>query len=278
MRHADGGIVTSNESERQGRSEQGVRAGETTLLVLEVVAFADEPVGVTQIANQLGVAKSAIHRHLQGLAERGYVTQNQSTSRYTLGPKAYLIGRLAPGIDDVAAAADGPMREARDRTGLTTVLTAPSANGVLVLKTVHGMSSIAIGARPGSELPLHASAQGYVALAFGPSSHLERTLRQPLMPLTPHSITDPAKLGALVEAVRQQGYAVAPEHSLLGINALAAPVFNSNGEFVAAAAIVSSIQFIPAEPDAGMIAAVIEMARQVSRNLGHGYATRRSAG
>ncbi|HSI40715.1 MAG TPA: IclR family transcriptional regulator [Xanthobacteraceae bacterium] len=270
--------MSKKEPERQGRSEQGVRAGEITLLVLEAIAFADEPLGVTQVANRLGVAKSAIHRHLQGLAERGYLTQNQSNARYTLGPKAYLIGRLAPGIDDVAAAADGPMREARDRLGLTTVLTAPSMSGVLVLKTVHGTTSIAIGARPGSELPMHASAQGYVALAFGPATHRERTLRQPLAALTPHSITDPAALDAMLQKVREDGYALAPEHALLGINALAAPVFNANDEFVAAAAIVSSIQFIPATPDAAMIAAVVAMARQISRNLGHGYGAQRSAG
>ncbi|WP_291672686.1 IclR family transcriptional regulator [Bosea sp. (in: a-proteobacteria)] len=263
--------------EKQERSENAVRAGETTLLVLETVAFADEPMGVTQIANRLGIAKSAIHRHLQGLTERGYLTQNQSTARYTLGPKAYLIGRLAPGIEDVAAAADGPMREARDKVGLTTVLTAPSMSGMVVLKTVHGTTAIAIGARPGSELPMHASAQGFVTLAFGPALHLERTLRQPLVPLTAHTITEPETLKAIVETVRRDGYATAPEQALLGINALAAPVFNAAGELVAAAAIVSSIQFVPAEPDAGMIAAVVEMARQISRNLGHGYAGPRPA-
>jgi len=270
--------VVTERSDKGERSENAVRAGETTLLVLETVAFADDSMGVTQIANRLGIAKSAIHRHLQGLTERGYLTQNQSTARYSLGPKAYLIGRLAPGIEDVAAAADGPMRDARDKVGLTTVLTAPAMSGMLVLKTVHGTTSIAIGARPGSELPMQASAQGYVALAFGAGLHLERTLRQPLVAMTPHTITEPDKLMALIEKVRRDGYAVAPEHSLLGINAIAAPVFNAAGEFVAAAAIVSSIQFVPAEPDAGMIAAVLEMARQISRNLGHGYAGQRSAG
>lgn len=269
--------MATGQPERQERSENAVRAGETTLLVLETVAFAGEPMGVTQIANRLGVAKSAIHRHLQGLTERGYLTQNHSTARYSLGPKAYLIGRLAPGIEDVAAAADGPMRDARDRLGLTTVLTAPSMSGMLVLKTVHGTTSIAIGARPGSDLPMHASAQGHVALAFGPALHLERTLRQPLAPLTTHTITEPEQLKAIIEKVRRDGHASAPEQALLGINALAAPVFNADGDFVAAAAIVSSIQFVPAEPDAGMIAVVAEMARQISRNLGHGYAGQRPA-
>ncbi|POR46805.1 IclR family transcriptional regulator domain-containing protein [Bosea psychrotolerans] len=67
-------------------------------------------------------------------------------------------------------------------------------NGALVLKTVQGTTPIAIDARAGSELSMHASAQGYVALAFVPRSHRERILRQPLVALTPHSITEPSKL------------------------------------------------------------------------------------
>ena len=56
-----------------GRSDQAVRAAETTLRVLEVVAFSEEELGVTQIADRLGLTKGAVFRHLHGLVERGYL-------------------------------------------------------------------------------------------------------------------------------------------------------------------------------------------------------------
>lgn len=49
---------------------------------------------------------------------------------------------------------------------------------------------------------------------------------------------------------------VAPEEALLGINALAAPVFNMQEEFIAVAALVGSIQYIPRKPDRSMIEAI----------------------
>ena len=78
-------------------------------------------------------------------------------------------------------------------------------------------------------------------LGFGPAPLFERTLKTKLELSTPHTIVDAAKLRAEVAKVQKQGYAVAPEEALLGINALSAPVFNMHDEFVAAVALVGSI-------------------------------------
>lgn len=246
-----------------------VRAAETTLAVLEVIAFAEEELGVTQIAQRLSLSKGAVFRHLLGLVERGFVAQDPHTSRYRLGVKASLIGRIAPPANDLAAAAEGPMREVRDRTAITTVLSAPTVSGALVLSTIIGYRTIEIGVRKGSELPFHASAQGKVMLAFGPPALMERTLRLGLPALTPHTIAEPAKLAAEVDAIRRHGVATAPEEALLGINTLAAPIFDRDGLLVGAAALCGSIQYLPGEPGEELFDIVREMARRISRTLGH---------
>jgi DNA-binding IclR family transcriptional regulator len=63
------------------RQASSVQSGDTTLVVLETVAFAEDELGVTQIAGRLGLTKSAIYRHLQGLVDRGYLVQHPVTSR-----------------------------------------------------------------------------------------------------------------------------------------------------------------------------------------------------
>jgi DNA-binding IclR family transcriptional regulator len=256
-----------------GRSDQAVRAAETTLRVLEVVAFSEEELGVTQIADRLGLTKGAVFRHLHGLVERGYLIQNPTTAHYRLGVKAYLIGRLAPRANDLAGSAEGPMRKLSEQSGITTVLTTATAHGGLVLNTILASRTIEIGVRPGSELSFHASAQGKIMLAFGPAPLLDRTLKTKLELLTPHTIVDTAKLSAEIAKVRKNGYAVAPEEALLGINALSAPVFSMHDEFVAAVALVGSIQHIPRNPSTAMLESVKQMAQDISRNLGHGFAS-----
>src|SRR5215468_1099053 len=144
-----------------------VRSVHLAIDVLETVSLADEEMGVTQIAGRLHVTKGSVHRHLQTLVERGYLAQNPATSRYTIGPKGRLLARLAPDTDLVKLA-EGPMRELRDALGHSVVLSEMTPRGALVLARLNSTSPIEIGVRPGSELPLHATAQGKVLLAFAP--------------------------------------------------------------------------------------------------------------
>ena len=64
-------------------------------------------------------------------------------------------------------------------------------------------------------------------------------------------------------------FAAAPEEAMLGINAVAAPIFDDKDACVGALALVGSIQFLPVEPDPATISALKATARQISRKLGH---------
>lgn len=252
------------------RAEQtGVRAVETALLILEKVAFTDEPLGVTQIAASVGLTKSAVFRHLFTLVDRGFLVQDAS-ARYRLGPKAYLIGRLAPPTGDIVSIAQDAMRAARDTSGLAVVISTISQEGVFVLETLHGTMPIEIGVRPGSHLALHSSAQGKIFLAFGPDELMEQLRAGELRKMTSHTIVDKARLEEEVAKVRAQSYAVAPEETILGINTLAAPVFNHEGRLAASVAFVGSIQHIPAKPTDEQVQMVLSLARSISRALGSG--------
>jgi len=241
----------------------GVRAANTVLSVLEAVAWAGEPIGVTQIAAALGAPKGAIFRHLQTLVERGYLAQDPDTNRYRLGAKVFLIAQLAPSSWDLARILEPPMREARDATGLSVVLSTPSPAGALVVATLNGTRPIEIGVRPGSTLALHASAQGKVFLAHGVAPVPEEFPR-----FTAHSLTDPAELVEVLARVRQDGYATAPEETLLGINAVAAPIFDHGDTVVAAVALVGSIQHITAPPATTLTEVIRRLATKGSLLLG----------
>lgn len=253
------------------RPDSGVRSVQLALDVLEAVAFSGEEFGVTQLADRLGVTKGSVHRHLLTLVERGYLTQNPVTSRYGIGPKCRLLTRIAPD-PDLTLIAEGPMRDLRDALGHTVVLSAMTPRGALVLSTVASKSPIEIGVRPGSELSFHAAAQGKVLLAFAPRPLQERILAQPRPTFTTKTIIERDRIEDELQSIVKLGYAAAPEEVLLGINAVAAPIFDEQDACIAAIAVVGSIQHLPAELDAGSIAALTDAGRQISRKLGHGRA------
>jgi IclR family KDG regulon transcriptional repressor len=203
------------------------------------------------------------------LVERGYLAQNPATTRYAIGAKSRLLARLAPDAD-LDRIAEGPMRELRDALGHSVVLSAATPRGALVLNTVQGTSAIEIGVRPGSELSFHASAQGKILLAFSPRPQQERVLSRPLQTFTVHTIVDPKHIEEEIMRAARTGFAAAPQEAMLGINALAAPIFDEKDACIGALALVGSIQFLPAEPDAATVSALKATAQQISRKLGYG--------
>lgn len=259
-------------SQPEERIDGGVRSVQVALDVLEAVAFSDEELGVTQIAERLGLTKGSVHRHLLTLVERGYLVQNPVTSRYARGPRSRLLAHYAPEADLIQLAS-GPMRELRDLLGHSVVLSESSPRGALVLSMVGGTAAIEIGVRPGSELQFHSSAQGKVQLAFAPPAMRERILSRSLPAFTPHTVTDRKLLEAEVARVARQGFATAPEQAMLGINAIAAPIFDGNDACIGALALVGSIQFLPSDIDSKSVTALKAAAAQISRMLGQGMRT-----
>lgn len=244
-----------------------IKAAHVTLNILEAVAFAGREVGVTELANQLGLTKATVFRHLNTLLDRGYVGKT-AQSRYRLGIKSHLLGRLATASVDLLAASEQAMQELRDKTGETAVLSVVEPRVVRVVTTLMGKSQFEIGVRSGSELLFHASAQGKIALAFDPGLTAKMQKRH-LTKLTDNTITSAAQLQRELETIRRRGWASAPEEVVLGLNAIAAPVFDEIGRCIACLAIVGSIQFVRRDADPKQIAAVQKAAARVSQSLGY---------
>ena len=93
----------------------------------------------------------------------------------------------------------------------------------------------------GRAAPLHATANGKALLAFGGEQLSGR-----LSKLTTHTIVDRSDLRAELTRARNAGFAVAVEELEVGLNAVAAPVFDASGSCIAVETDTAAMQ----EPDA----------------------------
>lgn len=252
-----------------GEKVDGVQSVVLTLRILEHLGRAHKPMGVTAIAQALDINKSRIFRHLRTLVAEGYLVQSSETERYTVGPKLVGLGRSVADRLQVAEIAMPHLHELRDALGHFSVISEVEADGIRILATVSGKSAIEIGVKQGSVLPFHASAQGKIVLAFGDETLRRNVLRARLDMLTPKTIVSPTALNRDIEKVRKQGWATAPNESLIGLNALAAPVFDASGKLVASVGIVDSIQFIEAAPSREQIDQTVQAAARISAALGY---------
>lgn len=253
----------------QEKNGDGLQTVVLTLQILEHVVRANRGVGVTSLANALDTTKSRIHRHLQTLVQEGYIVQQEDSERYEVGPKLMLLGQTVGSNVDLMRAAYDPLIELRDALGHSAVASYIVPDGMRVMVTVPGRSPIEIGVRVGSTLSFHGSAQGKVAVAFSSPEFQARVLRSKLDLFTPQTVISPAALAADFELIRRQGWAVAPNQTAIGLNTVAAPIFDVSGMVCGAIGIVDMVQFIAEMPSDDQIQRTLKAAQRVSSGLGY---------
>jgi len=79
-----------------------IQAVNRCLDVLEVIALAQTPLGVSELARRVSLSKATAHRLCQTLVHKDFLHQDETTGRYQPGIKLYeLAGRLLAGMDFV---------------------------------------------------------------------------------------------------------------------------------------------------------------------------------
>lgn len=249
--------------------DAGLPTAVISLRILETLASTDEEYGITNLAQSLGMPKARVHRHLFALKSHGYVTQNPSTNRYSIGWRLYLLGQNLVKRFQVVSLSKNIREALRDKVGQAVVISTYTEDEVIVLDVVLGKNPLEILLRPGAHFTLNAAAQGKVVLAFGPESLLKQTLGSSLRQDTVHTITDPNRLHEEINRVRRRGWADAPEELFLGVNAIAAPIFLADGTLFGTLAVTGSIHYLPVHPGTETIDALLEAAAKISTLLGY---------
>lgn len=239
-----------------------------SIKVLDELAAAGEPLGVSDLARRLNESKGRIHRHLSTLRALGLVSQQPVTERYGLGWKIFQLGAAANEGFGLRPIAEEHIARLRDSTNHTTVFAIPANHEALVLTSALSNNRIAILVKHGVTLKASASALGRVVVAFSPTELQQEVLATPLRQYTDASITDPAILAQHFEQIRQRYYEVAVNENMHGISTLAAPVFDEQGLIAGAVAIVGSPYTIPPTPNPALVATVQRCARDMSEALG----------
>jgi IclR family transcriptional regulator, KDG regulon repressor len=237
--------------------------------ILEAISDAREEVGISELASRLGIGKGSVFRYVKTLTERGYLNQNVATLRYGLGTRLHIMGELASSRIDLVAVADPVMRQLRDQLSLTVNLGGLGNNCIVVLKSLVGTLVMEIGVRVGAELPLNATSQGRVILAFGKNTLVPNLRRQKLRTFTEYTTSDYGKLEEQVALARKRGWAAAPQETVVGINAVSVPIFAADGDCRAAITLVGSLQYLPEVPKIAQLETLSAAGERISAALGY---------
>ena len=140
---------------------------------------------------------------------------------------------------------------------------------VVFISQVESREVMRMIVRLGSRSPIHASGVGKAMLANMPQQRVTRILQQRgLARYTDRTIDNPAMLRDELEQVRQQGYALDDEEHAVGLRCVAAPIFDENGQALAAISLSGPKARIVDSRLGEMGNAVRQTAAEITRELG----------
>lgn len=241
-----------------------VQSVERALAILRYLAATEA--GVSQIAGAVGLPKSTVSRLLATLHDGGAVTV--STGRYTIGP---LIGRLAVGTGrhgELVTLARPYLAGLVDAFGEDAGVSVLDAGDVLYLDQLSSDAAVQLRDWTGERVPPHCVSSGLVLLAHAPTATRDRALEGPLPRLTAKTMVAPGRLRRRLDAVARRASEWVYGEFAADINSVAAPVFDGDGEVVAALHVHGPSYRFPADRDPEQIAAgVAAAAQQMSARL-----------
>ena len=227
-----------NMEKRISKNEK-IKSIDKALDLLEFLSLNEEETGITEISKKLHMGLSTVHRIITTLKSRGYVIQNQQTTKYRLGIKLFELGCAVQNTKRLVEITKHYLRQLSQNTNETANLAILEGKEVIYLDTIESPEILRTEIMAGTRTPAHCTALGKVLLAFISSWEFENLYKrdEPLSSLTSKSISSLEELKKNLKKVKEQGYAVDREEYKIGINCIGVPIFGRNGEAIAAISI-----------------------------------------
>ena len=257
----------------EGKSEHWTNTPTATVsrvtAVLDAFLMARGDLGITELAIQLGLGKSVVHRLVTALRDAEYLSHNVATRRYSLGPKAVRLGLVAVGQLNVRERALPYLHALARSTGETATLSLRTGDHRIYAQQVESAQPVRQSIQIGVEAPLYVGASGKAMLAYVESDALAAVLRQARQATTANGQPlDVRALKADLRCIRQRGFATSQSERIVGAASAAAAVFDHRGDVVASIS-VAGVTVRHTQADLLRFGAlVVHEAGQLSAELG----------
>lgn len=203
-------------------SSRAVKATRTAFRIIEALE-ATNGARVTDLAAEVGLAKSTVHQQLSALHEEGYVIKEDGA--YQLGLKFLNLGEHVRTRKKVYTLSEPLVEELATKTGERAQFFAEEHGRAIYIHTKQGEHAVQTNRRVGKQRYLHSSAGGKAILAHLPPEKIEAVIERWGLPQeTENSHTTREALFADLETIRERGYSLNRAESISGLWSIGVPV------------------------------------------------------
>jgi len=210
------------------KTDQSDDTRQTVVRSLQIIELLSKRrcLGVTELAQEMSLAKSTVHAYLKTLVSCGYVVRE--SGKYCLAFRISLLGESVKNQSRLFTAARDKIKKLASQTGLYTHLSVEEHHKNINICQVKG-DQISRYKYQNNKVrhpePLHYTATGKAILASLPDKERTTILtEQELTQQTPNTITDKNELYEELELIQERGYSQNDEEEVVGFRAVGAPV------------------------------------------------------
>ncbi len=252
--------------------QAGIDSIETGMRLLTALAERRKPQMLKTLAADAGMPPAKAHRYMVSFMRAGYVDREPESGLYRLGPSSLHLGLSALGSTDALELGTQAICELRDELNQTMAMMVWGNRGATIVRIEEVSQPVTINSRPGTVLPLLASASGQVFAAF-----LPQQMTIPLLAAEvaanrkmddPRLVTSMDKAKLIIADVKRRGIGMVTGETTPGIHALAVPVFDYRRQPVLALAGMGLGGHFDSKWNGPIAQRLRETARMLSSRLG----------
>jgi DNA-binding IclR family transcriptional regulator len=248
--------------------ESPIKSVRKAIDILDALSDARRALRVGEVASKLKMSVSAVSRLIATLSKGALVHQDEETGRCYLGLGLTVLGANALGRRAIDRIAMPIMDELANRIRGYVSLSRLARGKVVLMRALpsplsqHGVNLIVAA-------PVHAVASGKILCGDLTTAEIHELLKsQGMDPITTHTIAQPAQFIADVEAGRADGFAIDDQESAYKHRHVACPIFDHNGNVVAALSGGGALEDFQWSELPTLIQALSRGSLRISRELG----------
>ena len=234
--------------------------------MLEALVRSEAPRGIADLAREIGLQKSNVHRTLKTLQSCGYVTSKDGL--YTPTMKIWELGSLVIGRLDIKQVAGPVLATLMRQSGESVHLSILDRTDVVYIDKLEGNQPVRAYSQIGGRAPAFCVATGKVLLAYQPDEISNQVLTAGLVQHSSRTIADREVLMRELAKVRANGYAINRGEWREGVWGVAAPIWDTTGAVTAALGVSGPANRFQPKALRTLITLVCVAARDVSTRMG----------
>lgn len=224
---------------------------------------------LSEVAVETGMSRATARRFLLTLLKEGYVSTDGKL--FDLTPKVLDLGFSVLSTIGIWDRARPFMERLSEETGESCTAAILDGMEVIYVAGVQAHNIISVGITVGSRQSALYTANGRVLMAELPEEYLDQVVKTAqLVPRTPMSVTNKAKLRDIIDDVRKKGWCLVDQELELGLLSLAIPLRYRSGEVAGSINIaVPTVRATAEDMVNNYLPKLQETAEQIKQSLAH---------